>query len=183
MDPDDGAEVERRFKAATAALEARLWREDLDLWDREFMPDSIQRNRALQGVALRDLDTDGLLEHLEAVRDNAVEMVWRHHKFTIPAVIPTGLYLSNAMQWTGMDAGLLLAPLKSSSPVSLGAKEELGRLAHAMTDAGLGAKDFAGESADETLDPPQGTGRRRGRGGAGLSRFDRFTACWRLRYF
>ena len=152
VDPDDGPEVERRFKAATAALESRLWRQDLDLWDREFMPDSIQRNRALQSVVLGDLDTDALLAHLEVVRDNAVEMVWRHHKFSVPSILPTGLYLFNAMQWTGMDTGLLLAPLKGSSPVSLGAKDELGRLAHAMSDAGLGAKDFAGESAEETLE-------------------------------
>ena len=47
VDPDDDPEVERRFKAASAALESKLWRDDLDLWDREFMPDSIQRNRAL----------------------------------------------------------------------------------------------------------------------------------------
>ena len=31
VDSDDGAEVERRFKAATEALESKLWREDLDL--------------------------------------------------------------------------------------------------------------------------------------------------------
>ena len=156
VDPDDGQEVERRFKAASAALESKLWRDDLDLWDREFMPDSIQRNRALQNVALTELDTDGLLAHLEAVRDNAVEMVWRHHKFSIPAIIPTGLYLSNALQWTGMDAGQLLAPLKGSSPVSLGAKGELSRLADALSDAALGADDFAGESAEETLDRLKG---------------------------
>ncbi len=120
------------------------------------MPDSIRRNRALESVAVAELDTDGLLAHLEAVRDNAVEMVWRHHKFSIPAIIPTGLYLANAMTWTGMDPGLLLAPLKGSSPVSLGAKDEVSRLAHAISDAGLGAKDFAGESAEETLDRLKG---------------------------
>ena len=52
--------------------------------------------------------------------------------------------------------GQLLAPLKGSSPVSLGAKDELGRLARALSDAGLGAQDFAGESADETLDRLKG---------------------------
>ena len=152
VDPDDGPEVERRFEAPTEALESKLWRDDLDLWDREFMPDSIQRNRALQSVALVDLDTDGLLAHLEAVRENAVEMVWRHHKFTIPAIIPTGLYLANTLEWTGMDAGELLAPLKGSSRVSLGAADELRRLAKVMSDEGLSADDFAGESADEALD-------------------------------
>ena len=85
VDPDDGPEGEARFKAAGAALESKLWRDDLDLWDREFMPNSIQRNRALQNVALTELDTDGLLAHLEAVHANAVEMVWRHHKTVRPA--------------------------------------------------------------------------------------------------
>jgi pyruvate,water dikinase len=152
VDPDDGQEVERRFKAAGEALESKLWGEDLDLWDREFMPDSIQRNRALQSVLLQDLDTESLLAHLTAVRDNVAEMVYRHHKFSITAIIPIGLYLANAMEWTGMDAGQLLAPLKGSSPVSLGAKVELGRLARAISDAAIGAKDFDGAPADETLD-------------------------------
>ena len=152
VDPDDGQEVERRFKAAGEALESKLWGEDLDLWDREFMPDSIQRNGALQSVVLQDLDTEGLLAHLTAVRDNVAEMVYRHHKFSITAIIPVGLYLANAMEWTGMDAGQLLAPLKGSSPVSLGAKVELGRLARAISDAAIGAKDFDGAPADETLD-------------------------------
>ena len=155
VDPDDGPEVERRFEAATEALESKLWRDD---------PISGIENSCLirsSGTELFrasrwDLDTDGLLAHLEAVRDNAVEMVWRHHKFSIPAIIPTGLYLANALNWTGLDAGLLLAPLKGSSPVSLGARDELGRLAHAMSDAGLGAKDSAGESAEETLDSLKG---------------------------
>ncbi len=151
VDPDDGEEVERRFKAAGEALESRIWGQDLDLWDREFKPDSIQRNRALQSVVVADLDTEGLLAHLTAVHDNATEMVYRHHKFSITAIIPTGLYLSHAMEWTGMDAGQLLAPLKGSSPVSLGAKDELDRLGRAISDAAIGAKDFGGEPADQTL--------------------------------
>ena len=156
VDPDDGPEVERRFKAASEALESKLWREDLDLWDREIMPDSIRRNRDLQSVPLAELDTEGLLAHLLAVRDNAAEMVYRHHKFTIPAIIPTGLYLANALEWTGMDAGPLLAPLQGSSPVSLGATDELDRLTGALSDAGLGAHRFAGVSASEALDRLEG---------------------------
>ena len=56
VDPDDGEEVGRRFEAARNALESKLWRKDLDLWDREFMPHSISRNHALQSVGLADLD-------------------------------------------------------------------------------------------------------------------------------
>ena len=120
------------------------------------MPDSIRRNQALQGVGLAELDADGLLMHLTAVRDNTREMVYRHHKFSITSIVPTGLYLANAMEWTGMDAGQLLAPLKGSSPVSLGVWDELGLLAHVISDAALGPDDFDGEAAQATLDRLEG---------------------------
>mgnify|MGYP007062784718 CR=1 FL=1 len=164
-----GPEVEGRFKAASQALASKVWRDDLDLWDREFKADSIQRNRGLQSVPLADLDTAGLLAHLTAVRDNAVEMVWRHHKFTIPAIIPAGLYLSKAREWTGLDAGQLLGPLKGSSPVSLGARTELDGLAKAMSEAGLGAKDFDGQSAAEVLDHLKGRDDAVGESGGPIS--------------
>ena len=152
VDPSDGEEVGRRIEAAQVALESKLWREDLDLWDREFKPDSIRRNQDLEGVGVAELGTEELLAHLAAVRENAVEMVYRHHKFTISSVIPVGLYLASALEWTGMDAGEVLAPLKGSSPVSLGSQNELVRLAEALSEAGLGPSDFEGVSARETLD-------------------------------
>ena len=151
VDPDDGAEIGRRFEAAGKALESKLWRQDLDLWDKEVKPDSIRRNRELQSVKLGELDTDDLLAHLTAVRDNAAEMVYRHHQFSITALIPMGLYLAQALEWTGMDAGHVLAPLKGASPVSIGAMEELDNLAQAMSAAGVGPADFEGVAAKETL--------------------------------
>ncbi len=44
VDPDDSEEVGRRFESARHGLESKIWREDLDLWDREIKPDSIRRN-------------------------------------------------------------------------------------------------------------------------------------------
>ena len=152
VDPGDSEEVGRRFESARHGLESKIWREDLDLWDREIKPDSIRRNNSLQSVGLAELDADGLLAHLAAVYDNAHEMVYRHHKFSITALIPMGLYLANAMEWTGMDAGQLLAPLQGSSRVSLGAQDELRQLADALSAVGLGPDDFAAESAEATLD-------------------------------
>ncbi len=147
VDPEDGPEVKRRFEAAAKALESRLWLKDLDLWDTEYKPESIRRNKALQEVRVADLDTEALLAHLDKVHDNAGDMVWRHHKFTIPAIIATGLYLSKALEWTGMDTGRLLAPLKGSSRVSLGAVDELRSLSRALTEAGLTSKDLEGSDA------------------------------------
>lgn len=150
--PDDAEEVGRRFGAARQALDTRIWRQDIELWDREFKPDSIRRNQALQDVDVTALDDEGLMSHLADVRENAAEMVYRHHKFTIGSIIPVGLYLSNVMRWTGLDAGEVLAPLKGSSPVSLGALDQLRDLADALEAAGMGPEDFTGESAQDTLD-------------------------------
>jgi pyruvate,water dikinase len=150
--PDDEAEVGRRFGAAQNALESRIWRQDLDLWDREYKPDSIRRNEALQSVDVSALDREGLIAHLAAVRENAAEMIYRHHKFTIGSIIPVGLYLSNTMRWTGLDAGEVLAPLKGSSPVSLGALEQLRSLARALEESGTGPEEFEGASAQDILD-------------------------------
>lgn len=151
VDPGDEDEVGRRFEAADTALGSRMWRSDVELWNSEIKPDSIRRNGALQGVDLTALDTEELIGHLEAVRKNAVEMVYRHHKFSIPAVLPVGIYLARAMQWTGMDAGRILAPLKGSSPVSLGPRTELEALARALADAGVGPDQFTDVSPAEAL--------------------------------
>src|SRR5207244_13168311 len=46
--PSDAGEVGRRFEAAKQAFERKLWREDLDRWDRDIKPDSLRRNRRLE---------------------------------------------------------------------------------------------------------------------------------------
>ena len=42
--PDDAEEIGRRFGAAEEALASKIWRQDLELWDAEYKPDSIRRN-------------------------------------------------------------------------------------------------------------------------------------------
>lgn len=138
----DGGELEHRFAAAQAAFASRLWREDLERWDSHYKPDSIRRNRALQSVAVASLDTAALRRHLEAVFENAREMFYRHHIFTVPSLIPLGHYLATVSEWTGLEAGELLAPLRGSSPVSCGAGEELQRVGRALTRAAIDPADF-----------------------------------------
>ena len=151
VDPSDGAEVGRRFEAAKHAFENKLWREDLVRWDRETKPDSIRLNRGLEAVPLSSLDTEALVRHLEAVRENAGEMVYRHHIFTISSVLPTGHYLANAKQWTGLDSGELLAALKGSTRVSLGAQDELAEVGARLREFNVDASQFKGQSAGMTL--------------------------------
>ncbi|MBI4472799.1 MAG: hypothetical protein HY646_09040 [Acidobacteria bacterium] len=155
VDFDDKQEVGRRFEAARSAFESKIWLKDLDWWDREYKPDSIRRNRELEAVPADRLDTEGLIAHLAAARENAREMIYRHHIFTVSSIIPVGRYLANASEWTGLDAGVVLAPLKGSSQVSLGAHEELLQVGAALNELALGSKDFSGLSPQETLDALQ----------------------------
>jgi pyruvate,water dikinase len=102
-------------------------------------------------VPLADLDRDALAAHLGRSRDNVREMVYRHHIFTVPSVLPVGRYLANVMEWTGLDAGTLLAPFKGTTPVSLGAYEQLLDVGAAVRESGVGPGDYAGMTHKEAL--------------------------------
>ena len=78
-------------------------------------------------------------------------MVYRHHIFTVGSVLPVGHYLASAVEWTGLDSGKLLAPLKGSSPVSLGAPDELAEIGARLREAGVDASIFDGMTAADTL--------------------------------
>jgi len=56
-------------------------------------PDSITRNRRIQDAPIERLGDADFLDHLETVRANACEMVYRHHIFTIPSSFPVGHFL------------------------------------------------------------------------------------------
>ena len=133
-----------RFEAAREALESRLWRADQRLWDEEFKPDSIRRNRRLQSVDVTSLSDADLARHLELCLENHEEMVYRHHKFNMAALLPVGLFVARAAAWTGLSNGELLGLLRGSSPVSNGtAADELRAVGEALREERLGPQSFA----------------------------------------
>lgn len=151
--PDAEEAMGRRFATCIAALESRAWREDLALWDEQVKPDSLRRHRALQAVDLARLDDAALADHLEACRENMEIGIYRHHRFTVPAIIATGLFLARAMEWTGASRSDLLALLQGSSPVSNGiAAAELREVGAALEAEGLDPQAFAGLPAALVLD-------------------------------
>jgi len=142
-----------RFENGSRAIENKLWREDMKRWDEEIKPDSIRRNQELQFLQPHSLDTDALIEHLIACHDNLREMFYRHHIFTIPSLIPIGLYLGKVCQWSGISPGEALAPLKGSSPASLGlAVTELEEIAALLKQESVSPEQFTGRSAEDTLE-------------------------------
>lgn len=138
-------EMRRRTRACREAFANKLWDRDLRQWDTEIKPDSIRRNQALQRVDLRGLGDGQLIEHLEACAENCEEMVYRHHKFTIPSVIVTGRYIADVAEWTGQAPAMLLRPLKGSSKVSRGtAADELEALCERLRAVGISAAELRG---------------------------------------
>ena len=141
-----------RFDNGKKAIENKLWRDDLRRWDEEVKPDSIRRNQKLQSVNPESLDTEALIQHLVDCYENLDEMWYRHHIFTIPSMIPTGLYLGKVCQWTGNSPGEVLNLLKGSSPVSLGlAATELEEVAKLLKQEGVGPDRFSGQSGADTM--------------------------------
>ena len=145
-------ELLERLKRGKAAIENKLWREDLKRWDEEIKPDSIRRNLELQAVNPESLDTNALIQHMVDCYENVSEMLYRHHIFTVSSIIPVGLYIGNVCPWTGATSGEALELLKGSSPVSKGiAVAELEEIAQLLRQAGIDADQFGDSSPEDVL--------------------------------
>lgn len=143
--------LRKRVKDANHSFQNRLWLEDLKQWD-EMKKDSIARNTALQSVALGQLDNAALCEHLQACRENAEEMVYRHHIFTVGAVMPVGWLLDVATRNSGLTHAEIAPLLRGSTPVSLGiAGEELAEVAASIRRAGLSLEDLKELAPEQAL--------------------------------
>jgi phosphohistidine swiveling domain-containing protein len=145
-------ELLARLENGKKAIENKLWHEDLKRWDEEVKPDSIRRNLELQAINPESLDSEGLVQHMIDCYENAGEMIYRHHIFTIPSIIPVGLYLDKVCRWSGAAPGVVLNLLKGSSPVSKGiATAELEEIALLLREADIDADKFSGMAPVEVL--------------------------------
>jgi len=141
-----------RLRNGKEAIENKLWREDLKRWDEEVKPDSIRRNLELQAVNPESLDNEGLIQHMTDCYQNVAEMLYRHHIFTIPSLIPVGLYVGNVCQWSGTSPGEVLNLLKGSSPVSRGlAAAELEQIALLLQRADIDPDQFRNMPPEKVL--------------------------------
>jgi hypothetical protein len=148
----DQPELVARIDKGVKAIKDKIWREDLRHWDEEVKPDSIRRNQALQSTSPENLSDNELIAHLIACRDNVAEMWLRHHIFTIPSVLPVGLYLNRVCGWANITPGEALYLLKDSSPVSTGiAATELKNLAQLLKQQSINATQFDACSPNEVL--------------------------------
>ncbi len=113
-----GAEFGRRVGVAAHAFNARIWNDDLTLWDNELKPSSLRRHRELNESNLRGLTDVALRAHIEACGAHLEEMVYQHHRFNLSAMIPVGDFLLQTSSWTGIAPAALFDALGGASPIS-----------------------------------------------------------------
>ena len=150
--------IRRRIATGTDVIAKKLWREDLRRWDEEYKPDSIARNRKLQNTVIAALSDAEFVAYLEDVRANVVEMIYRHHVFTIPCAFPVGHFLSEVQRWTGLPSGEVLGVLKGAAPISRGiGAAPLEQLRTAIAASGITAEGVRGRPAVQVLDDLKST--------------------------
>jgi pyruvate,water dikinase len=144
------AEIRARLQTSRTVFERKLWREDLERWDREVKPAAIRNHLELLAVEPAMLGTEDLLAYLDRCRENQKHGAYIHHLFNVPALLPVGDFLVHAREWTGRSGAELLSLLQGVNPDPLGADEELERLVGAMrrNRAAVAVLDSAGEPGE-----------------------------------
>jgi phosphohistidine swiveling domain-containing protein len=143
-------EIRERLETSSTLFERRLWREDLDRWDREVKPAAIREHLELLGVDPVSLETNDLLTYLDRCRENMRRGTYLHHLFNVPALLPVGDLLAHTQEWTDRSGAEILGLLQGASPDPLGADDELAGLI-AFMDAdpeACAVLDSAGEPGD-----------------------------------
>jgi pyruvate,water dikinase len=125
-------EVRRRLRTLDRAFAGRLWRADAARWRAEVLPETLAGNRRLQAVDPASLDQEALLAHLEDCEAWLQQMIYRHHDYVVPAVLPSALFLIKAQAWTGLELASLMPLFAGASPVSVGPTALRARLAAAL---------------------------------------------------
>jgi rifampicin phosphotransferase len=144
------SEIRSRLTTSATVFERKLWREDLDCWDRDVKPSAAREHLKLLAVDPAGLSTDDLLAYIERCRENQIRSAYVHHLFNVPALLPVGDFLVQAQEWTGRSGAELLGLLRGANPDPLGADEELRELTAAVQGdpAAVGLLDSAGEPGD-----------------------------------
>lgn len=127
-------EIRRRVARADTVFRDRIWRRDVDMWDRELKPRMAEQARALLAEDLSRASDAQLADHVRRATELLRTAIFNHHRLNFCALLAVGDFLLSAMQWTGMPPGELLQTMRGLSPVSAGALDELKVLRQALLE-------------------------------------------------
>ena len=127
-------EIRRRVRRAETVFGDRVWRQDVEKWDREWRPALDAQARSLLAEDLSAASDAQLAAHVRRATAFLREASFIHHRLNFCALLPVGNFLVSAMEWTGLSAGELLQAMRGLSPVSAGALDELTALRQALLD-------------------------------------------------
>jgi len=133
--PAPEAEIPARFKAAEDVFCKKIWREDLERWDRDVKPASIRTHKELLSVDPQALSDDELIAYIEQCRDNLERMIYQHHSFNLAAILPVGDFMAHVGAWTDAPIGEFLALTRGAAPESAGTFPEMDRLAEEIRNS------------------------------------------------
>lgn len=125
-------ELKRRVKRAEAIFPERAWRKELTWWHGEVKPAIAAEARTLLAEDIATLPTPEFVVHLRRAVDFFGRTIYWHHRFNMCVMVPAGDFVAHAVEWTGLPASEVLQTLRGSSPISVGAVEELTALRAAI---------------------------------------------------
>jgi rifampicin phosphotransferase len=132
--PVPEAETAARIATAEAAYGARLWRDDMDRWEREVRPASIRAGLALQAVDPAALTDDELVAYVDRCIAHHGRMIRQHHSFNVAALLPIGDLMASVAAWTGLPLEPIVALVRGAAPESAGTFPGLDALAVALRE-------------------------------------------------
>ena len=118
-------ELKRRIKRAEAVFPERAWRKELTRWHDEVKPAIAAEAKTLMAENIAALPTPEFVLHLRQAIDFCGRTIYWHHRFNMCVMVPTGDFVAHTVEWTGLPASEILQTLRGSSPISVGATEEL----------------------------------------------------------
>jgi len=132
--PAPEPETAARIATAEAAYGVRLWRDDMDRWEREVRPESIRAGLELQAVDPAALTDDELVAYVDRCIAHHGRMIRQHHSFNVAALLPIGDLMASVAAWTGLPLDPIVALVRGAAPESAGTFPELDALAVALRE-------------------------------------------------
>lgn len=142
-------EFRRRARTAAAALEERVWMEELERWESDWKPNLVERSRRFEQVDLEALDDAGLANHLRALMDHLEFGTALHFQLHVSDLGPIGLMLVRGREW-GLDPVELMQTLSGYSHATSAPAAALAEIRRQLPDGrleSLAAIEVAPEAA------------------------------------